>query len=136
MDRHVSNALKVANFLLNHQMSVGLIFAGLESDDAYHQLGNKYLKNGFGSIFTFRNKGGFEAGEKFIAALQFISHLANVGDVKSLVIHPASTTHRQLNEKEQINAGVAPDMVRLSIGIEDVNDIIWDIDQALNKSQI
>ena len=89
-----------------------------------------------GLFFTFGIKGGFEAGEKFIAALQFISHLANVGDVKSLVIHPASTTHRQLNEQEQINAGVAPDMVRLSIGIEDVNDIIWDIDQALNKSQI
>ena len=135
MDRHVSNALKVANFLLDHQNVSWVNFAGLESD-AYHQLGNKYLKNGFGSIFTFGIKGGFEAGEKFIAALQFISHLANVGDVKSLVIHPASTTHRQLNEEEQINAGVAPDMVRLSIGIEDVNDIIWDIDQALNKSQI
>ena len=135
MDRHVSNALKVANFLLDHQNVSWVNFAGLESD-AYHQLGNKYLKNGFGSIFTFGIKGGFEAGEKFITALQFISHLANVGDVKSLVIHPASTTHRQLNEEEQINAGVAPDMVRLSIGIEDVKDIIWDIDQALNKSQI
>ena len=135
MDRHVSNALKVANFLRDHEHVSWVNFAGLESD-AYHQLGKKYLKNGFGSIFTFGIKGGFEAGEKFIAALQFISHLANVGDVKSLVIHPASTTHRQLNEEEQINAGVAPDMVRLSIGIEDVNDIIWDIDQALNKSQI
>ena len=100
MDRHVSNALKVANFLLDHQNVSWVNFAGLESD-AYHQLGNKYLKNGFGSIFTFGIKGGFEAGEKFIAALQFISHLANVGDVKSLVIHPASTTHRQLNEKNK-----------------------------------
>jgi O-acetylhomoserine (thiol)-lyase len=84
---------------------------------------------------TFGIKGGMEAGVKFIEALQFCSHLANVGDAKTLVIHPASTTHRQLSEEEQVKAGVGPDMIRLSIGIEDVNDILWDIDQALAQSK-
>ena len=95
----------------------------------------KYLPKGAGAIMTFGIKGGQEAGVKFIEAAQFMSHLANVGDAKTLVIHPASTTHRQLSEEEQIKAGVTPDMIRLSIGIEDIDDILWDIDQALAKSE-
>ena len=94
------------------------------------------MPKGAGAIFTFGIKGGQAAGEKFIQNCEFLSHLANVGDAKTLVIHPASTTHRQLSEDEQIKAGVTPDMIRLSIGIEDVDDIIWDIEQALQSSQV
>jgi O-acetylhomoserine (thiol)-lyase len=99
-------------------------------------LAQKYLPKGAGSIFCFGLKGGQAAGEKFIDGVEFLSHLANVGDAKTLVIHPASTTHRQLSEEEQIKAGITPDMIRLSVGIEDVDDIIWDIDQALKKTQV
>ncbi|HWA12981.1 MAG TPA: PLP-dependent transferase, partial [Burkholderiales bacterium] len=88
-----------------------------------------------GSIMTFGIKGGMAAGVKFIESLQFFSHLANVGDAKTLVIHPASTTHRQLSEEDQVKAGVGPDMIRLSIGIEDIDDILWDLDQALSQSK-
>ena len=101
----------------------------------YFELAKKYLPKGPGSIFTFGIKGGLEAGVKFIENVELMSHLANVGDAKTLVIHPASTTHRQLSEEEQRSAGVSPEMVRLSIGIETLEDIIWDIDQALDKSQ-
>ena len=103
-------------------------------DSPYHALARKYLPKGAGSIFTFGIKGGQRAGEKFIESVQFLSHLANVGDAKTLVIHPASTTHRQLSEAQQLEAGVSPDMIRLSVGLESLDDILWDIDQALDKS--
>ncbi len=105
------------------------------ADNRYHSLAQKYLPRGAGSIFTFGIRGGLQAGIRFIESVQVLSHLANVGDAKSLVIHPASTTHRQLSEQEQIAAGVAPDMIRLSIGLETLDDILWDIGQALEKSQ-
>ena len=98
-------------------------------------LAQKYLPHGAGGILTFGVKGGAAAGERFIEAVQMLSHLANVGDAKTLVIHPASTTHRQLSEEEQRAAGVPPDMIRLSIGLETPDDILWDLDQALEKSQ-
>jgi len=100
----------------------------------YHALAKKYLPKGAGSLLAFGIKGGFDAGVKFIEALTFVSHLANIGDAKSLVIHPASTTHRQLDEEQQKKAGVPPDMVRLSIGLESLDDILWDLDQALAKA--
>ena len=135
VERHVANAVAVAKFLENHARVSWVNYPGLPSSK-YHALAKKYLPKGTGSIMTFGIKGGMEAGVKFIEALQFCSHLANVGDAKTLVIHPASTTHRQLSEEEQVKAGVGPDMIRLSIGIEDVNDILWDIDQALSQSKI
>ena len=134
MERHVANAVAVAKFLEDHAQVSWVNYPGLRSSK-YHALAQKYLPEGTGSIMTFGIKGGMEAGVKFIEALQFCSHLANVGDAKTLVIHPASTTHRQLSEEEQVKAGVGPDMIRLSIGIEDVNDILWDIDQALAQSK-
>jgi len=134
MDRHVSNAQRVAEFLEAHPQVAWVNFPGLKSSK-YHALGRKYLPKGTGSIMTFGIKGGMEAGVKFIEACQFLSHLANVGDAKTLVIHPASTTHRQLSEEEQIRAGVGPDMIRLSIGIEEIDDILWDIEQALEKAK-
>ena len=134
MERHVANAVEVAKFLENHARVSWVNYPGLASS-RYHALAQKYLPKGTGSIMTFGIKGGMDAGVKFIEALQFCSHLANVGDAKTLVIHPASTTHRQLSEEEQVKAGVGPDMIRLSIGIEDVNDILWDIDQALAQSK-
>jgi len=133
VERHVANAVAVAKFLENHARVSWVNYPGLPSSK-YHALAKKYLPKGTGSIMTFGIKGGMEAGVKFIEALQFCSHLANVGDAKTLVIHPASTTHRQLSEEEQVKAGVGPDMIRLSVGIEDVNDILWDIDQALAQS--
>jgi O-acetylhomoserine (thiol)-lyase len=134
MERHVANAVAVAKFLENHARVSWVNYPGLRSSK-YHALAQKYLPKGTGSIMTFGIKGGMESGVKFIEALQFSSHLANVGDAKTLVIHPASTTHRQLSEEEQVKAGVGPDMIRLSIGIEDVDDILWDIDQALAQSK-
>jgi O-acetylhomoserine (thiol)-lyase len=134
MERHVANAVAVAKFLENHARVSWVNYPGLPSSK-YHALAQKYLPKGTGSIMTFGIKGGMKAGVKYIEALQFCSHLANVGDAKTLVIHPASTTHRQLSDEEQIKAGVGPDMIRLSIGIEDVDDILWDIDQALSQSR-
>jgi O-acetylhomoserine (thiol)-lyase len=130
MDRHVANAVGVANFLKNHPKVSWVNYPGLP-DSPYHALAKRYLPKGAGSLLAFGIKGGFEAGVKFIEALTFVSHLANIGDAKSLVIHPASTTHRQLNEEELKKAGVPPDMVRLSIGLESLDDILWDIEQAL-----
>ncbi|PZP53784.1 MAG: bifunctional O-acetylhomoserine aminocarboxypropyltransferase/cysteine synthase, partial [Azospira oryzae] len=101
----------------------------------YYELAKKYLPKGASGLLAFGLKGGMEAGIKFIEAAQFMSHLANIGDAKTLVIHPASTTHRQLSEEEQAKAGVTPDMIRISVGIEDLDDILWDIDQALIRSQ-
>jgi O-acetylhomoserine (thiol)-lyase len=134
MQRHCENALAVAKFLESHPAVTWIRYPGLESS-RYYALAKKYLPKGASAIMTFGIMGGQAAGIKFIEAAQFLSHLANVGDAKTLVIHPASTTHRQLSEEEQIAAGVYPDMIRLSIGIETLDDILWDIDQALTKSQ-
>lgn len=134
MERHCSNAVAVAKFLKEHPAITWVNYPGLP-DSPYYGLAKKYLPKGAGSIFTFGIKGGKEAGIKFIENLELLSHLANVGDAKSLIIHPASTTHRQLDEMEQKLAGVNPEMVRISVGLETLDDIIWDIDQALQKSQ-
>jgi O-acetylhomoserine (thiol)-lyase len=134
MDRHVHNAQQVAEFLQGHEAVEYVNYPGLPSNP-YHQLAQKYLPKGAGSIFTFGVKGGREAGRKFIESVQLLSHLANVGDAKSLVIHPASTTHAQLTDDELVAAGVGPEMIRLSVGIENVEDIIWDMEQALAASQ-
>ncbi|MGD9652910.1 MAG: O-acetylhomoserine aminocarboxypropyltransferase/cysteine synthase family protein [Candidatus Dadabacteria bacterium] len=133
MERHCQNALAVAEFLKNHPSIAWVKYSGLP-DSPYHSLSKKYLPKGPGSIFTFGIKGGKEAGARFIESLEFLSHLANVGDAKTLIIHPASTTHRQLDEEDQLRAGVTPEMVRISVGLETVDDIIWDIEQALEKS--
>jgi O-acetylhomoserine (thiol)-lyase len=132
MDRHVSNAVAVAKFLREHPKVSWVNYPGLP-ESKYHGLAKRYMPRGAGSLLAFGIKGGFDAGVKFIEALTFVSHLANIGDAKSLVIHPASTTHRQLGEEELKKAGVPPDMVRLSIGLESLDDILWDIDQALGK---
>ncbi len=134
VQRHVENAIEVANFLEKHPAVTWVNYPGLENNK-YHELALKYLKKGAGSIFTFGIKGGKEAGIKFIDSLEIFSLLANVADAKSLVIHPASTTHAQLSEEELRKAGVTPELIRLSIGIEDVQDLIFDLDQALIKSQ-
>lgn len=134
VERHVQNALKIAQYLENHPYVSWVNYPGLESNK-YHALAEKYLKKGAGSIFTFGIKGGLEAGRKFIDSLEIFSLLANVADAKSLVIHPASTTHSQLSEEEMLAAGVTPDLIRLSIGIEDVEDLIADLENALQLSQ-
>lgn len=133
VDRHISNTKKITEFLSNHPQVSWVNYPGLK-DSKYYDLAQKYLPKGPGSIFTFGIKGGLEAGIKFIESLEIFSHLANVADAKSLVIHPSSTTHAQLNEEEQKLAGVTPDMIRISVGIEDVDDLIWDLNQALEKA--
>jgi O-acetylhomoserine (thiol)-lyase len=130
IDRHVKNAQAVAEFLEGHKRISWVTYPGLKSHPDYERA-KKYLPKGPGAILGFGIKGGVEAGRKFIDNLKLFSHLANVGDAKSLAIHPASTTHSQLSEEEQISAGVSPDFVRLSIGLEDIEDILWDLDQAL-----
>jgi len=134
VERHVSNARKIAEFLQNHPLVTWVNYPSLKGNK-YYELAQKYLPKGAGSIFTFGIKGGLEAGKKFIDSLKIFSLLANVADAKSLVIHPASTTHAQLSEEDQKAAGVTHDMIRLSIGIEDVDDLIYDLEQALEKSQ-
>ena len=134
MERHVANALAVAKFLAEHPQVSWVNYPSLPSSP-YYALAQKYMPQGAGAIMTFGVKGGMDAGVRFIEGAQFMSHLANVGDAKTLVIHPASTTHRQLSDEDQIRAGVTPDMVRLSVGIEDIDDILWDIDQALAKAR-
>jgi len=133
VERHVANTRKVVVFLKNHPYVSWVNYPSLE-ENKYYSLAKKYLPKGAGSIFTFGIKGGVEEGKRFIESLEIFSHLANVADAKSLVIHPASTTHSQLTEEEQRGAGVTPDMIRLSIGIEDIEDLIYDLDQALNKA--
>ena len=133
MDRHCANAMAVAQFLKDHPKVSWVNYPGL-AQSPYRALAQRYMPRGAGALLAFGIKGGFEAGVKFIEALTFVSHLANIGDAKSLVIHPASTTHRQLNEDELEKAGVPPDMVRLSIGLESIADILWDIEQALAKA--
>lgn len=133
VERHVSNSIKIARFLDNHPLVSWVNYPSLEGSK-YYKLALKYLPKGAGSIFTFGIKGGMESGRKFIESLEIFSHLANVADTKSLVIHPASTTHAQLCEADQRAAGVTPDMIRLSIGIEDADDLMEDLDQALKKA--
>ena len=132
MERQVQNAQAVAEFLEKHPKVSWVLYPGLKSHPD-HERAKKYLPKGAGSIFGFGIKGGVEAGKKFIESLQLFSHLANVGDAKSLAIHPATTTHSQLSAEEQVSAGVSPDFIRLSVGIEDIQDILWDLDQALNS---
>ncbi|KAB7623719.1 O-acetylhomoserine aminocarboxypropyltransferase/cysteine synthase family protein [Alkalilimnicola sp. S0819] len=134
MERHCANAQAVAEHLRAHPAVNWVSYAGLP-EDRYHELGRKYLPRGAGGVLSFGIKGGQAAGVKFIEAVQFMSHLANIGDAKTLVIHPASTTHRQLSEEELEKAGVRADMVRISVGLETLEDILWDLDQALEKSQ-
>ena len=132
VQRHVDNALELAKWLETNEAVEFVLYPGLESNP-YHELAKKYLKNGFGGVLQVGIKGGKENATKFIDALQLISHLANVGDAKTLAIHPASTTHEQMNEAEQLAAGVNPNQVRLSVGIEHIEDIKADIQQALDK---
>lgn len=131
--RHSENALKVAGFLKRHPLVSWVNYPGLEEHPS-HKLAKKYLKGNYGAIVGFGIKGGLEAGKKFINSVKLLSHLANIGDAKSLVIHPASTTHQQLTKKEQEETGVTEDYIRLSIGLEDVEDIKEDIDQALKAA--
>ncbi|HEY1205434.1 MAG: O-acetylhomoserine aminocarboxypropyltransferase/cysteine synthase family protein [Bryobacteraceae bacterium] len=133
MDRHVANAAAAARFLQEHPLVSWVKYPSLPSSP-YYALAQKYLPKGAGAIFSFGIKGGYEAGRKFIDSVKLFSHLANVGDARSLVIHPASTTHQQLKAAEQAAAGVTPDMVRLSIGLEDIDDILWDLGQALESA--
>lgn len=130
VERHVENTRKVVNYLANHPKVSWVNYPNLPGNK-YKALADRYFPNGAGSIFTFGIKGGREAGAKFIDSLELFSHLANVADAKSLVIHPATTTHAQLNDEELKAAGVTPDMIRLSIGIENIDDILADLEQAL-----
>jgi O-acetylhomoserine (thiol)-lyase len=131
--QHAQNALAVARYLKKHPLVNWVTYPGLE-DDPNHPVAARYLKHGFGGIIGFGIKGGLEAGKRFIDSVKLLSHLANIGDAKSLVIHPASTTHQQLSQEEQEETGVTADYIRLSIGLEDVEDITADIDQALRKA--
>jgi O-acetylhomoserine (thiol)-lyase len=130
IERHCSNALKLARYLRGHKQVEWVQYAGLEDHPTY-AMAKKYLKGGFGAVLGFGIKGGLAAGEKFINSVKLCSHLANVGDAKTLVLHPGSTSHRQMSEQSQRDAGVTPEFIRVSVGIENIDDIIADIDQAL-----
>jgi len=130
MQRHCDNALAVAEWLAGHDKVDWVNYAGLP-DNEYHALAERYCPKGAGAVFTFGLKGGYDAGVRLVSNVTLFSHLANIGDVRSLIIHPASTTHRQLTDEQRLKAGAGPDVVRLSIGLEDVGDIIADLDQAL-----
>ncbi|MFJ5108444.1 MULTISPECIES: O-acetylhomoserine aminocarboxypropyltransferase/cysteine synthase family protein [unclassified Glutamicibacter] len=134
MDNHLSNAKQVAAWLQADERVTYVNYAGLESHPQHAQA-KELLPMGVGSVFSFGVKGGREAGSKFIEALQLASHLANIGDARTLVLHPASTTHQQLSAEQLVSAGVPEDLIRLSVGLEDVEDILWDLDQALAASQ-
>lgn len=134
LERHSENALEVAKFLENHELVEWVNYPKLESSE-YKSLADKYLPKGASSIVTFGIKGGFAAGKKFIDSVELFTLLANIGDAKSLVIHPASTTHQQLTAEEQESTGVTPELIRLSVGIEDIRDILADLDRALKLSQ-
>jgi O-acetylhomoserine (thiol)-lyase len=134
MDRHCANALAVAEFLAQHAQVSWVNYPGLPGN-RYYELARKYVPKGASSLLAFGIKGSARAGEKFIEAATFMSHLANIGDAKTLIIHPASTTHRQMSEEDQAKAGVTPDMIRVSVGIETVEDILWDLDQALHAAR-
>ena len=133
MERHSENALAVAQFLQNHEQVEWVNYPGLESSK-YHALAKKYSPNGAGALVTFGIRGGIAAGKQLINSVKLFSLLANIGDAKSLIIHPASTTHSQLSEAEQTTTGVTPELVRLSVGIENIKDIIADLDQALKAT--
>jgi O-acetylhomoserine (thiol)-lyase len=133
MERHVANALEVARFLEGHPRVAWVSHAGLPSSP-HHALGKKYLPRGCGAVFTFGVQGGHAAGVKLVEACQLFSHLANVGDTRSLILHPASTTHRQLDDAQRLAAGAGPDVVRLSVGLESAADLIRDLDRALAAS--
>ncbi|MDP6307683.1 MAG: aminotransferase class I/II-fold pyridoxal phosphate-dependent enzyme [SAR324 cluster bacterium] len=132
IERHCSNALAVAQFLEKHPSVEWVSHAGLESSP-YYELGKKYLPDGTGSVFTFGVKGGYESGLKMLETVELFSHVANIGDTHSLILHPASTTHRQLSEEQLITAGAGPEVIRLSIGIECAEDLIADLEQALKR---
>jgi O-acetylhomoserine (thiol)-lyase len=134
MERHCANAQKVAEFLESHPAVSWVSYAGLPSSK-YHSLAKKYLPKGAGAVFTFGVKGGYAAGVKLVETVDLFSHLANIGDTRSLIIHPASTTHRQLTEEQQIAAGAGPDVIRLSVGIETADDLIADLDRALGQTR-
>jgi O-acetylhomoserine (thiol)-lyase len=134
MERHVQNAMAIAKWLHEHRFVSWVSYPGLPNSP-YYERAKKYLPKGAGAIFTFGIKGGRAAGRRFIEAVKIHSHLANVGDAKSLVIHPGSTTHQQLTDEEQVAAGISPDMIRISIGLESLDDLLWDLDQALTASQ-
>ncbi len=131
VQKHVDNAMAIAQWLSKHPKVEYVDYPGL-TNSPYHELASKYLKNGFGGVLSFKVKAGKDAADKVINNLKLISHLANVGDAKTLIIHPASTTHQQLSEKEQLSAGVIPGSLRLSVGIENIDDIRNDLEQALN----
>jgi O-acetylhomoserine (thiol)-lyase len=133
MQRHCDNALTVAKWLKANPKIGWVNYAGLEENDCY-ALHKKYCPKGAGSVFTFGLKGGYEAGVKLVNGVKLFSHLANIGDTRSLIIHPASTTHKQLTDPQKVQAGAGPDVVRLSIGIEDKDDLIADLDQALSAA--
>ena len=133
LERHSQNALRIAEFLESHPAVSWVSYPGLESHPQ-HELARKYFTHGYGAIVGFGIKGGLEAGKQLIRHIELFSHLANVGDAKSLIIHPASTTHSQLTEEEQIETGVTPDFIRLSVGLETVEDLIEDLDQALKAA--
>ena len=133
MDRHCENTLAVAKFLQDHPRAAWVNYPGLPGNK-YHKLAQKYLPKGASGLLNFGVKGGAKAGVKFIEGATFMSHLANIGDAKTLIIHPASTTHRQMSEEEQARAGVTPDMIRISVGLETLDDILWDIDNALSAA--
>src|SRR5947209_5259764 len=134
LDVHLSNTLAVAQYLEKHGLVTWVKYPSLPSSP-YFEMAKRYTPKGAGAVFAFGIKGGYEAGRKFINSLKMFSHLANVGDCRSLVIHPASTTHQQLSAQDQEAAGVTPDLVRLSVGLEELDDILWDLDQALQASQ-
>ena len=134
MDRHVANSQKVAEFLASHERVGWVSYAGLP-ENRYHALAQKYLPRGAGAVFTFGVKGGYEAGIRMVESVRLFSHLANIGDTRSLILHPASTTHRQLTDEQREGAGAGPDVIRLSIGLESADDIIRDLDQALAASR-
>ena len=133
MQRHADNALEVAKWLQNHAQVTWVSYAGL-ADNEFYSLAQKYCPGGAGSVFTFGVKGGYDMGLGVVGNCKMLSHLSNIGDTRSLIIHPASTTHRQLTEEQQISAGAGPDVVRLSIGLEDAADIIADLDHTLAAS--
>lgn len=133
MRRHSDNALAVAKFLTSHKHVKWVSYPGLP-DNPQRALADKYMPQGCSGLLTFGAKGGVRAGEKFIESAKLMSHLANIGDARTLIIHPASTTHRQMNEEQQLAAGITPDMIRLSVGLETLDDILWDLDQALTAA--
>jgi O-acetylhomoserine (thiol)-lyase len=132
MERHCSNALAVAQHLRAHPSVSWVNYPGLE-DHPQHVLMTRQMRGASG-LLAFGVKGGLERGIRFIESAQFMSHLVNIGDTRTLISHPASTTHRQLDDAQQLAAGVKPDMIRISVGLEHIDDILWDIDQALDKA--